>query len=48
MVLQEIGWGVDVICVTQGKDRFLAGVNAAGNLRVPINAGNFFDQQSNC
>jgi hypothetical protein len=27
--------------VTRGKDKFLAVVNAAVNLRVPLNAGNF-------
>ena len=27
--------------VTQSKDKFLAVVNAAVNLRVPLNAGNF-------
>ena len=41
MDLQEIGWGVDVIDVTQGKDKFLVAVNAAVTLRVPLNAGNF-------
>jgi hypothetical protein len=31
---------VGVIDVTQGKDKFVV-VNAAVNLRVPLNAGNF-------
>jgi hypothetical protein len=32
---------VGVIDVTQGKDKFLVDVNAAVNLQVPLNAGNF-------
>ena len=39
--LQEIVWGVEVIDVAQGKDKFLVFVKAAVNLRVPLNAGNF-------
>jgi len=32
---------VDVIDVTQGKDKFVVVVNVAVNLRVPLNAGSF-------
>jgi hypothetical protein len=47
MDLLEIGWGVDVIDVAQGKDKFLAAVNAAVNLRVPLNAGNYLISRGN-
>jgi hypothetical protein len=44
MDLQEVGCGAkDWIKVAQERDRWRALVNAAMNLRVPQNAGNFFD-----
>jgi hypothetical protein len=35
MDLQEVGWGIDWIQLTQDKDRWRAVVNAAMNIRVP-------------
>jgi hypothetical protein len=34
MDLQEVGWGMDWINLAQDRDRWLAIVNAAMNLRV--------------
>jgi hypothetical protein len=34
MDLQEVGWGVDWIELVQGRDRWLALVNAVMNVRV--------------
>jgi hypothetical protein len=42
MDLQEVGWGsVDRIALAHDRDRWRAVVNAALNLRVAYNAGNF-------
>jgi hypothetical protein len=42
MDLQEEGWeGMDWIDLTHDRDRWRALVNAAMNVRVPLNAGNF-------
>jgi len=40
--LQEVGWeSLDWIELAQDRDRWMSLVNAAMNLRVPLNAGNF-------
>jgi len=42
MDLQEVGYeSMDWIDVVQDRDRWRALVNAAMNLRVPYNVGNF-------
>jgi hypothetical protein len=41
MDLQKVGWGVDWIDLAQDRDRWRALVNAAMNLKVPQNEGNF-------
>jgi hypothetical protein len=41
MDLQNVGWGMDWIQLAQGRERWRTFVNAAMNLRVPQNAGNF-------
>jgi len=39
--LQEVGWGMYWIDLAQDRERWQALVNAAMNLWVPQNAGNF-------
>ena len=41
MDLEEVGWGMDLIDLTQDRDRWLALVNMVMKLRVPQNSGNF-------
>jgi hypothetical protein len=41
MCHQEVGWGMEWIDVAQDRGSWRALVNAATNLRVPQNAGNF-------
>ena len=41
MDLEEVGWGMDLIDLTQDRDRWLALVNMVIKLRVPQNSGNF-------
>jgi hypothetical protein len=41
MDLQEVGWGMYWIDLAQDTEKWQALVNAAMNLLVPQNAGNF-------